>query len=245
MGSGPDGDAYELFPTPSINDHSPTVSSHVLLIPSTVPLCHTTQSSKPPPWMQDYVCCSQSPSSSSLVTGQYSLSSFLTYRHLPFHTQYFFASISHIPKPRTYAEAIKDHRWVEAMQQEIQALESNVTWDVYLPFGKTPIGYKWIFKVKYDYDSLVEWFKSRLLGQGFTWQEGIAYHETFPLIVKEVTIHIIIALTAQHGCSLFQMDVYNSFLQGDLHEKVYMRLPLGFRLKGKLGLENCKIHSKI
>ncbi|KAA3461381.1 Integrase core domain containing protein [Gossypium australe] len=87
----------------------------------------TTRSSKPSHWMQDYVCYSQSLSSSSLVIGQFSLSSSLAYRHLPPHTQYFVASISHIPKPQTYAKAIKDHRWVEAMQQEIQKLESNVT----------------------------------------------------------------------------------------------------------------------
>lgn len=52
-----------------------------------------------------------------------------------------------------------------------------------------------------------------------------------------VTIRIILALAATHKWSLFQMDVYNVFLQGDLFEEVYMEVTPGFCNQGETGGE--------
>lgn len=128
---------------------------------------HTTRPSKPPTWLRDYVCCSYSSSSSPLEVGQYPLSFSFTSHHLPCHTQFFVASTSHIPEPKNYIDTLKDERWVAAKQQEILALESNFTWDVGpLPLGKTPIGCKWVLKVKYNSDGMVERSKLILLDKG-------------------------------------------------------------------------------
>ncbi|XP_070050761.1 uncharacterized mitochondrial protein AtMg00810-like [Nicotiana tomentosiformis] len=43
-----------------------------------------------------------------------------------------------------------------------------------------------------------------------------------------VIVRTIIALAAHHGWLIYQMDVHNAFLQGDLLEEVYMTIPLGF-----------------
>ncbi|XP_070039061.1 uncharacterized mitochondrial protein AtMg00810-like [Nicotiana tomentosiformis] len=43
-----------------------------------------------------------------------------------------------------------------------------------------------------------------------------------------VIIRAVIALAAMNQLSLFQMDVYNVFLSGDLEKEVYMQLPPGF-----------------
>ena len=47
-----------------------------------------------------------------------------------------------------------------------------------------------------------------------------------------VTVRCIIALAVSKGWTLYQMDVYNAFLQGDLDEEVYMKMPEGFAKPG-------------
>lgn len=55
------------------------------------------------------------------------------------------------------------------MQAEIQALQDNQTWVLSdLPMGKTPIGCKLVYKVKYKVDGLVERYKARLVAKGYT-----------------------------------------------------------------------------
>ena len=55
----------------------------------------------------------------------------------------FLAAITAGVEPNSFAEAVKDKKWREAMQQEIHALENNGTWIVEpLPVGKRAIGCK-------------------------------------------------------------------------------------------------------
>ena len=116
------------------------------------------------------------------------------------------------------------------MHSELQALENNGTWSITaLPPGKTAIGCRWVYKVKFHSDGSVERHKARLVAQGFTQMEGVDYHDTFSPTAKIITVRCLLALTAAHGWSLHQMDVHNAFLHGDLTEEIYMSLPQGLR----------------
>lgn len=115
------------------------------------------------------------------------------------------------------------------MKAEIQALKDNNTWSITdLPPGKHPIGCKWVFKVKYLASGAIERYKARLVAKGFSQQEGLDYSETFSPVAKIVTVRSVLAVAASRHWSIFQMDVHNAFLQGDLPEDVYMTIPPGF-----------------
>ena len=120
------------------------------------------------------------------------------------------------------------------MDKEIQALELNHTWDVTsLPPGKSPIGCKWVYKVKFNPDGSVERFKARLVGKGYTQRECLDFLETFSPVAKTVSVRVLLALVAARQWSLHQLDINNAFLHGDLDKEVYMSLPPGFHSKGE------------
>ena len=125
---------------------------------------------------------------------------------------------------------MRNPKWVEAMEQEIKALEDNGTWQIMeLPERKSVIGCKWVFKIKYKADGMVDRYKERLVAKGYNQTEGIDYQETFAPVLKMVIVRAIIALASIEVWPIFQMDVFNAFLQGDLYEEVYMELPKGFK----------------
>lgn len=63
---------------------------------------------------------------------------------------------------------------------------------------------------------------------GNTQVEGLDYIETFAPIAKIVTVRTLLSMAVARKWEIHQMDVHNTFLYGDLHEEVYMKLALGF-----------------
>ena len=103
------------------------------------------------------------------------------------------------------------------MDKEITNLESTHTWDVVtLPFGKVPIGCKWIYRIKYNPDGSVERYKVRLVANGYTQQESLDYSETFSPVPKFVSVRVLLSIIAVKRWQLHQLDVNNVFLHGDL-----------------------------
>lgn len=199
-------------------------------------LCKGKRVKQPSVLLKDYVTHtirvspSASSSSQSKSSGTpYPIAHYVNCDNFSLSHRSFLAAVDIGREPTSYAEAIKDERWKDAMRKEIQALEDNGTWTVEdLPSGKKAIGNKWVYKIKYNSDGSVERCKARLVILGNKQVEGLDYNETFAPTAKMVTVRIFLAIAAAKHWELHQMDVHNAFLHGELDEEVYMKMPLGF-----------------
>ena len=110
------------------------------------------------------------------------------------------------------------------MKEELDVLSKNYTWDlVTLTPEKYVVGCKWIYKIKTRSDGSIEHYKAFLVAKGFTQKYEIDYEETFALVTRISSIRALLAIVAVSKWDIFQIDVKNAFLNGDLSEKVYMQ----------------------
>lgn len=132
--------------------------------------------------------------------------------------------------PRNHRDALTQPHWHDAMKEEIQALHENHTWKlVPRPTNSNVVGSKWIFRIKYKEDGMIERYKARLVAQGYTQVEGLDYEETYSPVVRATTIRFVLAIAVSASWKLRQLDVKNAFLHGFLKETVYMEQPPGFK----------------
>ncbi|KAJ9540465.1 hypothetical protein OSB04_026971 [Centaurea solstitialis] len=141
----------------------------------------------------------------------------------------FFASFLSVVEPKKTKEALEDPDWITAMQEELLEFIRNNVWRlVPRPARKTIIDTKWLFRNKCDETGVVVRNKARLVAKGYCQQEGIDYDETFAPIARIEAIRIFLAYAAHKNFTVYQMDVKSAFLNGVLHEEVYVSQPEGF-----------------
>lgn len=126
----------------------------------------------------------------------------------------FLANIGLEKEPAHYDQASASSEWLNAMSQEIQALEENNTCEVVsLPAGKKLIGCKWVYKIKRKGDGRVDRYKARLVAKGYSQTEGVDYFESFSPVAKVVTVRLFIDIATLMCWDLHQLDVNNAFLR--------------------------------
>ena len=131
--------------------------------------------------------------------------------------------------PDTVEEALVTDNWRKAMEEEINALKKNGTWEKCgLPSTKRIVRCKWVFTIKYKADGTIKRYKARLVAKGYTQTYGVDYSETFSPVAKLDTLRVLFTIAANLDWPLYQFDVKNVFLHGEVQEEVYMEAPLGF-----------------
>ncbi len=142
-------------------------------------------------------------------------------------------SSERIVEPQTYLQAMKSKyssEWSSAIGKEKDALfERNVFSLTEAPENATILDTKWVFKVKYKDDGTIEKFKARLVVRGYKQREGIDFSSTFAPVVRSKTIKLLLSLAAQHGLKLVQLDFTNAFVNSDLPDNLYIKIPEGLQ----------------
>jgi len=142
-------------------------------------------------------------------------------------TSCFFTGV--LDEPVSFEEAKGHPEWEAAMQEEIDALNKNQTWElVSKPENCELITCKWIFRLKKNSDGVVDKYKARFVARGFSQSYGLDYEETFSPVAKMVTVRTIFSLGASMNWKLWQLDVKNAFLYGELDREVFMEQPKGY-----------------
>ncbi|XP_062114469.1 uncharacterized protein LOC133825558 [Humulus lupulus] len=174
---------------------------------------------------------------------QYPISKFISYSKLSSPFKAFTSNLPNVVIPRNIEEALDSPQWKAAVLEEIRAPKHNGMWKlVELPPDKKVIGCKWVFTIKFNANGSIERYKARLVSKGFTQTYGIDYTETFALVAKLNTIKNLLSLDVNMDWELHQLDVKNTFLNGELEEEVYMSQPPGFEESLKITTV-CKLKS--
>jgi hypothetical protein len=88
-------------------------------------------------------------------------------------------------EPKNFNEASKDVNWLKSMNEELDQIEKNVTWElVPRPTNKNVIGSKWVYKNKMNEQGNIVRNKARLVCKGYAQIEGLDFDETFAPIAR-------------------------------------------------------------
>jgi hypothetical protein len=132
-------------------------------------------------------------------------------------------------EPQDVGHALSDSSWVNAMHEELENFERNqVLTLVEPPKDVNVMGTKWVLKNKQGEDDEIVRNKARLIAQVFSQVEGLNFGEIFAPVPHLEAIRILLAFVASKGFKLYQMDVKSAFLNGVIHDEVYVRQPPGF-----------------
>ncbi|RVX10668.1 Retrovirus-related Pol polyprotein from transposon TNT 1-94 [Vitis vinifera] len=176
---------------------------------------------------------------------QHPINNHVSYGKLSQNFQAFITSLEDDRIPSNIQEALQQPEWKTTVQEEIQALEKNGTWEISeLPESKRPIGCKWIFTVKHNLDGSINRFKARLVAKGFTQSYDIDYEETFAPVAKLNSIRVLLSVAINLDWNLHQLDVKNAFLNGELEEEVYMKIPPSMETPENSG-KVCKLRKSL
>nr|GEV25605.1 ribonuclease H-like domain-containing protein [Tanacetum cinerariifolium] len=138
-------------------------------------------------------------------------------------------TFSIFPIPKNPSHALKHPNWRNVMYDEYNVLVKNNTW-LLVPSlaGVNMVHSMWLFKHKFHADGTLSRYKARLVANGSSQQLGVDFDETFSSVVKPVAIRTILSLAVSRKWPIHQLDIKNTFLNGDLSETVYMHQPSGF-----------------
>ena len=117
--------------------------------------------------------------------------------------------------------------WREAIKKELQSMEKCEVWSLIdqkdVPKGRKLIGNRWVFKEKRDGT-----FRARLVALGYSQVAGVDFSDHFSPVLCDASFRIILLIIQKLNLVAWSLDIETAFLNGDLVEEIYMKVPKGY-----------------
>ena len=202
-----------IFPIPSLSSESPTTPPRPLQVYTRRPHTDTeplddlspmvpssTMSVLPPP--VDPPIAIQKGTRFSRNT--HPIYTFMSYHRLSLPYSAFISTLSSVSLPNTVHEALSHPGLKQAMVEEMIALHSTGTWDpVPLLASKSPVGCCWVYTVKIRPNGRVDCLKARLVVKGYTQIYDSDYYDTFSLVAKMTSVHLLLSMATMSSWPLY------------------------------------------
>lgn len=99
-------------------------------------------------------------------------------------------------------------QWKNAIYDEMKSLVTNDTWNlVEKSKDGNIVKCRTVLTNKYRADSSLEKRKARIITKGFLQRPGIDFRDTFAPVARLGSVRLLIALSAQFGMYISQLDV--------------------------------------
>ena len=134
--------------------------------------------------------------------------------------------------PSSVAEAKRCADWKgfeEAMKSEAKSLSDLGTWTIIKGAPpKKAIKSKWVLSRKYV-DGVFHKHKARLVACGYSQVFGVDYEEVFAPVMRLTSLRVLFTIVAFFDLNLHHNDVSTAFINADLGEEIYLKLPEYFK----------------
>jgi hypothetical protein len=107
-------------------------------------------------------------------------------------------------EPKNFDEVNKHDDWIRAMNEELDQIEKNDTWEFFpRPAERNVIGSKWVFKNKMNEQGQIVRNKARLVYKGYAQVEGQDFDETFAPVARLKVIRMFLAYACHKNFKVY------------------------------------------
>ena len=142
------------------------------------------------------------------------------------------ASTAKIKVPNLFKQAMcsPDHiHWQNAMLYKFDKItEHQVASEVNCPSDRKVVEGRWVYAIKELPDNGVE-YRARYVGKGYSEIHGIDFTDTFAPVARLTSLRLILAIAALKKLPIIAIDINSAFLNANLEEQIFIKIPEGFR----------------
>ena len=121
---------------------------------------------------------------------------------------------------------IHRERWLEAMLDDLRSLSEHGVFELCeLPAGCRPLPAKWVLKIKRGAQGDIERFKASYVAKGFKQVYGVDFFETWAPVGRCATLCALLSICVVWELETKHIDIKCAFLNGVLHQVVYIVQP--------------------